>query len=155
MTRPSSVIAALYVTNGRPSAFHVAPRLVLAPRGEIVEELDLDPGVGEPREAASVDDGVRIARADDDTRDAGFDDRVGARRRAAVMGARLERDVERRAARLLARLLERRGLGVAHELVLVPALADDLAVAHDDRADERDGGAVFPRPRSASSSARS
>ena len=35
------------------------PRLVLAPRGEIVEELDLDPCVGEPREAASVDDGIR------------------------------------------------------------------------------------------------
>src|SRR5204862_1452411 len=32
-----------------------APRLVLAPRGEIVEELDLDPGLLQPSEAAPVD----------------------------------------------------------------------------------------------------
>src|SRR5579862_1214694 len=87
-----------------------APCLVLAPRREIIEELDRDPGFRDACEAASVDDGVGIARSDDDARNAGLDHRVGARRRAAVMRARLERDVERRTARALPRLLERRGL---------------------------------------------
>src|SRR5262249_36334079 len=61
------------------------PRLVLSARGEIVEELDLNPCGCDPRKALSVDEGVRIACPDDDTRDAGFDHRVGARRRAAVV----------------------------------------------------------------------
>ncbi len=52
------------------------------------------------------------------------------------MGAGLERDVERRAARPLPRLLERHHLGVANRLELVPALAHDLAVADDYRSDE-------------------
>ena len=53
------------------------------------------------------------------------------------MVARLERHVERRAARALAGLGERDRLGVLDVRILVPALADDLTVAHDDRADER------------------
>ena len=114
-----------------------APGLVLASRGEIVEELDLDPGGAEALEPAPVDDRVRIASADDDARDSGGDDRVGARRRAPVVGARLERHVERRPARRVAGLLERDRLRVTNAFVLVPALPHDLAVAHDDRADER------------------
>ena len=53
------------------------------------------------------------------------------------MRARLERHVEGRAARRVAGLLERDRLGVADAVVLVPALPHDLAVSHDDRADER------------------
>ena len=136
-TRPSSVTATLYVTNGRPSDFHVAPRLVLPARGEAVEQLDVDAGGDEPLDAASVDDRVRVERADDDACDTRLDDRVRARRRPPVVRARLERDVERRAAGPVARLLERDRLGVLHARELVPALADGLAVADEHRADER------------------
>ena len=125
------------MTKGRPRDFHDAPGLVLPARVEIVEQLDLDPGGADSVEAAPVDERVRIAGADDDARHSRRDDGVGAGRRPPVMRARLERHVERRAARSVARLLERDRLGVADSVVLVPALPHDLAVSHDDRADER------------------
>ena len=53
-----------------------------------------------------------------------------------MVRARLERDVEDRAARRLACLLERDHLGVADAAVLVPALPHDLVLAHDDGSDE-------------------
>ena len=130
------------------------PRLVLPARREIVEQLDLDAGGAKTLEAAAVDDRIRIAGADHDAGDSRGDDGVGAGRRAAVMRARLERHVEGRAACRVSGLLKGDRLGVADSLVLVPPLADDLAVARDDCAD--DGMiAGLPRPRSASSSARS
>ena len=74
---------------------------------------------------------------------------------AAVVRARLERHVERRAARPLARRLERDDLGVRPARALVPALPHDLAV-RERRPRRRPGsGAPFRGPRSASSSARS
>ncbi len=54
-----------------------------------------------------------------------------------MVGARLERHVEDGAARGVSGLLERDDLGVPDSRVLVPALPHDLAVAHDDSADER------------------
>ena len=54
-----------------------------------------------------------------------------------MVRARLERHVERRAPRALAGGPKRVHLGVRLAAALVPALADDLAVAHDDGADER------------------
>src|SRR5262249_13347955 len=53
-----------------------------------------------------------------------------------VVGARLHRHVERRAARALACGIQRDDLAVRTALALVPTLGDDLAVAHDDRADD-------------------
>ena len=53
------------------------------------------------------------------------------------MRARLEGHVERRALRRVAGRVERHDLGVRAALPLVPALADDLAVPDDDRADDR------------------
>ena len=53
------------------------------------------------------------------------------------MRARLEGHVERRAARAVACGAQRVHLRVRPAVPLVPALADDLAVPHDDRADER------------------
>ena len=50
---------------------------------------------------------IGIPRSNDDTRDPCRDDRVRARRRPAVVGTRLERHVERRAARPLPRRRER------------------------------------------------
>ena len=52
------------------------------------------------------------------------------------MRARLERDEERRPARTVTRRRQRRDLGVRRASPRVPALADDLAVAHEHRADQ-------------------
>ncbi len=81
--------------------------------------------------------GVRVELAGDDTRDAGLEERIDARRRRAVVRAGLERDVDRRAAGSLAGSLECDDLGVRAALSLVPAFADDLTVGDDDRADDR------------------
>ena len=81
-------------------------------RLEAVVELDLDPGRAEPLGAAARDSALGSRAADDDARDPAASDRVDAGRRAPVVGAGLERDVERRPARALARRLERGDLGV-------------------------------------------
>src|SRR5215470_10005353 len=114
-----------------------APRLVLPARGEVIEKLDLDPRSSKAFQPAPVHNGIGIASADHDSCDPGLDDGVGAWRRAAVVGARLERHVEGRATRSVAGLLERDHLGMADSVVLVPALPYDVAVLHDDGADER------------------
>ena len=54
-----------------------------------------------------------------------------------MVSARLERHVQRRAARTLSRLRERDRLCVIDAFVLVPALADDLVAVDEHRADER------------------
>ena len=113
-----------------------APRLVLCARGEEVGVLDVDAGRAQDVEA-SCRFRVRVTGAGDDFRHARRDERVGARRRRAVVGTRLHRHVQRRAARAPARRLQRDDLGVRAALPLVPALADDLAVAHEHGADDR------------------
>jgi hypothetical protein len=55
---------------------------------------------------------IRIVERRHDTRNARRDDRIGARRGFAVMAARLESDVERRAPGRLPRLAQRFGLGM-------------------------------------------
>ena len=92
-----------------------------------------------PRPApAGVQRGV--VGGDDDAFDPRLADRVGARRRPALVAARLERDVQRRATEVLRpggtnRLDFRVG---APELA-VKALAEDLTVPGDHGADERIG----------------
>jgi hypothetical protein len=83
-----------------------------------------------------------IVRADDDSGDARVDDRVGAGRLPAVVRARLEADVERRARGIPAAasaLLERRDLGVGAAELGVKALADRLAFPDQDSPDHRIG----------------
>ena len=53
------------------------------------------------------------------------------------MCARLHRHEERCALRALAGRFERNHLGMRFAFALVPALADNLAVAHDDSSDDR------------------
>ena len=73
-------------------------------------------------------------------------DRVGARRLLALVAAGLERDVERRAAQVgVAGGGDRVDLGVRAAVLLVPALAHDLAVLDEHRADDRVGAARCPR----------
>ncbi len=58
---------------------------------------DLDPGIAQSRVAAPAHAWVRIIKSGYDARDAAGNDRVGARRRAAMMAAGLERHIKRRA----------------------------------------------------------
>ena len=84
---------------------------------------------------ATCGNGSRIAVT---TRlNASGDNRVGAGRRFALMAAGLERDIHRRALRPLARRRQRMDLGVRPAELLVPTLADHLAILHDDAADHR------------------
>ena len=71
----------------------------------------------------------------DDARDARGDDRVDARRCLAVVRARLERHVHRRAARAITRRAQRVDLGVRLAVSLVKSLADDRVAGNDDGAD--------------------
>jgi len=82
--------------------------------------------------------GARIGIADghDDTRDSGVADRVDAGRREAVVRARFEIRVQRRAARGLAGFPKRVDLRVRLACRVVVALADDRAVSDDDCPDE-------------------
>ena len=98
--------------------------------------LDLDPAGTQPlRPARGL--GVRIARAEDDARDACRDDRVGARRRRAVVRARLERHVHRRAPRAPRpprRARRSRRGGPPASVAPSPTI---VAVAHEHGADRR------------------
>ncbi len=80
---------------------------------------------------------VRVLERGDDPRDAGGEDRVHAGRRRAVMRARLQRDVERRAARRLAGRSHGDGLGVRAAAQRRVAARDDDAVLDDQRANRR------------------
>ena len=96
--------------------------------------IDFDAGVAQFLDAAGGDF-VRIAHGDDDARDAGGDDGVDAGRRAAVVGARFERDDHRRAAGVDA--AQRFDLRVRFAGAVMPSLGDHVSVAHDDAADHR------------------
>jgi hypothetical protein len=111
------------------------PGLVLPPRLEAVGELDLDALLAEMVEPAARF-GIRVGRPGDDAGDAGREDRVDARRRRAVVRARLHRHVEGRTAGAPAGRRERDDLTVPAAR-LGRAFADDLAAADDDRPHRR------------------
>ena len=83
--------ADLYVTNGRPRDFQTRQASFCRRAARSSSELHLDPRGAEPLDAATVYERVRVTGADDDAGDSGGDDSVGAGRRAAVVGAGLER----------------------------------------------------------------
>ena len=132
-----------------------APGLVLAPRLEAVGELDLDAGRARAARGRRAASGFGSSDPATTRATPAASDRVDARRRRAVVGARLHRHVERRAAGALAGGLERDDLAVPAAVRLGRALADDLAVRDDDGADGRLRIGPCRAPRSASSSARS
>ena len=157
---PSTDIASFSVTSGRPVRaclrkgwFRQAGRGRLGAGGE----LDLDPAVAEDSRAPSGRLLSRVVGADHDPRDPGLEDRLRARRLAAVMGAGLERHVHRRPGRVLAArsaILERGPLGVKAAERRVKPFADDLP-PRTITAPTSGFGLTRPRPPSASSSARS
>ena len=112
------------------------PGLVLLSGFETVIELGLDAGSAQPLEPPCCFR-VRIEAARDDPRDTCRDDRIDARRRRAVMGARLHRHVERRAARSVAGSRKCNDLTVAAAVALGHAFSHNLAVRDDDRAHGR------------------
>ncbi len=99
-------------------------------------DLNRNAGCGKPRVTTARDLGIRILERRDDAGNASGDDRVGAGRGLAVMGARLERHVERRPARLAAGATERLDLRMRPAARLGPATPDDdrsrsIAAHHD------------------------
>jgi hypothetical protein len=83
---------------------------------------------------------ARVLGGDHHPGDPGGEDRVCAGRRAALVGAGLERDEHRRSREVLAArasVRDRRDLGVVTAKLGVPALADHLPAAGDHGADER------------------
>jgi hypothetical protein len=98
-------------------------------------KLSRDTGRLELLDAATGDLWERIAHGDDDALNPGGYDRFGARRRLAVMAARFERDVHRRACKALTSRSECIDLSMRAAKSLMPAFADDLAAANDHAAD--------------------
>jgi hypothetical protein len=94
----------------------------------------VDAGLAQRAEAPAVDQRVRIAHRGDDPPDAGLDHAVHARRRASLVGARLEVHVQRGAAGPLPRLVERARFRVGLPRSPVPAAAHDAALADHDAA---------------------
>ncbi len=82
---------------------------------------------------------VRVDLARENAGDARLEQRIDARWSRPVVSAGLQRHVHRRAACTLACIGEGGDLGVRAALAFVPALAHDLALTHDDRADDRIG----------------
>ena len=110
-------------------------------------DLDHDAGFGQTPMPGAGDLRIGIDQRRDDARDAGGDDGVGTGRRLAVMGAWLERDIERRPARGGAGAAESLGLGVGPATGLGPATADNHTVPRYHCADGRIGpGAPEPAP---------
>ncbi len=126
-----------------PDARVLAKRLVEQPRARrqlAVGDDDLDALVAQDAQAAPRGLLGRVVGGDDDAADACREDRVGARRRLALVTARLQRHVQRRVGQILhAACLDRVDLGVRGAEAFVPALADHLLAARDDRADDRVG----------------
>src|ERR1019366_3502268 len=100
---------------------------------------DFDAGLFDALNAQPRGARVRIAHRGDHARDAGPDQGLIARRRAAVVVARLERNIGGGAARAVPRCFQRIHFGVRAAGALVPAFADHRAVAHDHATDARIG----------------
>ena len=110
-------------------------RLVQANRGVIADTgLHFDAVGAQHRKPASADKRKWIFHRSDDATDAGGDDPFRTRPRLAGVDARLERAVERGAARIAPRLFERVHLGVRFTGALVCTLTEhDPFIRHDAR----------------------
>jgi hypothetical protein len=114
-------------------------------------DIDGDAGRAQPRVASAGNLRVWIFERRDDPGHARGDDRVGARRRLAVVRARLEGDVEVGAARGLAGAAQGLDLSMRPAAGLGPTAADDprraAIAANNDSADRGVGpSAAEPAP---------
>ena len=136
-TLPSRVTAALYVTSGRPVRWYVRKGAFCsrarAPQRSSARSTSTPPSRSLRRPRPSTC-GLGSPRAITARAHSGGHQRIRAGRRLAVVAARLEGAVERRASGALAGLGERHGLGVRLSRRQVPPAADDFSVAHQDGA---------------------
>ena len=102
-------------------------------------KLDRDSGAPQQRGPLPRDLRERVLQGDDDASNPGVEDRVGTRRRLAMVAARLQCHVQRRAPGGISGSSKSVDLGVGVAVLLVPAFADPLTVAHDHGADKRVG----------------
>src|SRR6185503_13945848 len=118
---------------GTPFPHRREERLVEAERGLAFEAfVHLDAVRAECGKPAAAHERKRIPHRRDHPPDAGRDDALGAGTGASRVRTRLERAVQRRAARALAGLLQRVHLRMRFARALVRAVADDDAVIRDD-----------------------
>src|SRR5580692_8223794 len=92
--------------------------------------MDSHTGFTQNLKSTAGDPWVGVLHGGDDFRYTGGDDGFGARAGAATMRTGFQIDVERRASRLLARLIESNDFSVLHTSISVEPAADYLAIAH-------------------------
>ncbi len=115
--RPSSDAATFMRTHGRPRCMREKKPMFSSRDGApplAADDVDLDAGRAQARDALAGDQRIRVFDGDDDPGDAGLDQRIAARRRAAVVRAGFEGDVGGGAARRrpVAGVAQRHHLGV-------------------------------------------
>ena len=97
------------------------------------------PCIPQHRDAPAGNARVRVFHRSHHARDAGGDQCTGTRRRAAVMGTGLQRDIGRGPARRVTGTGQRHGLGMGPPAFLRTAAANDDPVPHDHTAHRRVG----------------
>ena len=102
-------------------------------------KLDVNAGVAKLSESSSTNEWVGVFHRCDDAADAGCDDRIGAGRRATLMGMRFERDIHRRAPSFFAGLCESQNFGMLHARGGIESLADHFLALNDHCTDARVG----------------
>ena len=98
-----------------------------------------DAGLGQALHATTGDFRVRVLHRRDHPRHTGIHQRIGARRRTAVVAARFEGHVSGGAPSLVAGGAQGVDFGVGFAGAHVPAFADNLPVTHDHAAHPRVG----------------
>ena len=132
-----------------PPPHQAAEKTGLQPRGLGCQHV-LGQGhaaLAQDRMARTTDARVRIGHGRDDARDARRDQPAGAGRRAAMMGAGLQRHIGRGAARGLARHVQRHAFGMGAPAGLGPAAPHDAAIPDDDAAHRRVRPDIAQTPR--------
>ena len=129
-------MAVFSVTSGRPVRMKCrnGSLSLAASAANSGGHLDLDAGRAQLAEALAGHQRIGVLDGRHHARHAGADQRIGAGRRAALVRAGLQVEVERGAARLLAGLRQGDDFGVLQPGVGVEAAAHHFAVAHQHRA---------------------
>ncbi len=136
--RPSSEVANLRVTSGRPSRRRLRkPALISAASSAQSPVSTSRPGRAQPPEALAGDTRIGILEGDDHSPHAGGDQRIDAGRSPAPVATGFETDIGDGAASRFARPAKRLGLAMRPAAGLGPAASDDPAVLYDDTTDRR------------------
>ena len=139
-------MAVFSVTSGTAGAHEMQERLVqlLGLGGELRRDIHLYAGLAKSRKALPRHQRIGVADRRDDARDARLDQCVDARRRAALVRAGLQVQIEGGAARLLGGLRQGDDFGVVKPGVGVKAPSHHFAFTHQDRSHQRIGTGQRP-----------